>query len=98
MNKQYRQGDVFFRQITELPKSLKVIKSLILVLGEATGHKHQLKDGQVFEDDKGLMFIKLSKATDLIHEEHGTIKLSKGMYAVIRQREYTPEEIRTVID
>ncbi len=93
-----RQGDVLLKRIESLPKGLIKQKSLILVYGEATGHSHRLKAGQVLTDKDGLMFLKLAKATELVHEEHGTIKLPKGFYAVIRQREYTPEEIRTVID
>ncbi|MGH7746173.1 MAG: hypothetical protein ACREQ5_15625 [Candidatus Dormibacteria bacterium] len=34
----------------------------------------------------------------LQHEEHGTIELPAGRYAVIRQREYSPEELRQVAD
>lgn len=95
----YRQGDVGLQQIDKLPKGLKVIKSLVLVLGEATGHKHQLKTGRVFQDDKGLMFLKLAKATELIHEEHQTIKLPKGFYSIIRQREYVMTDmVRTIVD
>lgn len=97
--KQFRQGDLFIQEIEQLPEGLKAQKNLILVYGEATGHKHQLKSGQVFTDDKGLMFLKLSKVTELIHEEHATIDLPKGNYVVIRQREYQSKDmVRLVVD
>lgn len=34
----------------------------------------------------------------LMHEEHETHMLAPGRYAVLRQREYSPEEIRRVED
>ena len=95
---QHRQGDVFFQKVTSMPKGLKNQKSLILVYGESTGHAHRLKDGQVFTGKDGLMYIKLEKDTQVVHEEHNSISLSKGIWAVVRQREYTPEAIRTVVD
>ena len=35
---------------------------------------------------------------DLIHQEHGTIRLPRGIYEVRIQREYTPKGIRKVVD
>lgn len=100
MNKQYRQGDVFFQQIDKLPS--KVIENskhnLVLVYGESTGHGHRLSKGKVYLAEDGAMFLKLSSNAQITHEEHKTIDLPKGYWAVIRQREYTPEAIRTVVD
>jgi len=35
---------------------------------------------------------------ELLHEEHSTIEIPAGTYRVIRQIEYSPEEIRMVAD
>lgn len=96
--KQHRQGDVFFQQLEKLPKDLKLQKSNVLVYGESTGHGHRLQEGSIFLNKDGLMYLALSKVSKVTHEEHKAIKLEKGLWAVVRQREYTPEEIRTVID
>lgn len=34
----------------------------------------------------------------IVHEEHGPITLTTGLYRVVRQREYTPTAIRNVAD
>ena len=93
----YRQGDLLLKQINKLPKGLKISNTLVLVHSDTTQHNHQLKSGQVFQDDKDLVFLKLSKATDLVHEEHQTINLPKGFYAVIRQRQYLAKDIIALI-
>lgn len=95
---QIRQGDVFFQKIESKPEGLKLQKGNILVYGEATGHAHRLKEGQIFTNDAGQMILILKKASQVLHEEHKAVNLSKGLWAVVRQREYTPEEIRTVVD
>ena len=38
------------------------------------------------------------RAVVLAHEEHAPIRLPAGRYHVIRQREYSPEELRLVAD
>lgn len=43
-------------------------------------------------------FLELATEAPLQHEEHGTIKLPAGTAVVIRQREYSPTELRSVAD
>lgn len=93
-----RQGDVLFTEIESLPKGLKKLKTDVIVWGEATGHAHRLVGGDVFSDANGMLFLDVKKSGKVVHEEHNTIPLKKGRYAVVRQREYTPEAIRTVVD
>ena len=98
---QYRQGDIFFTRIPELPElpeGLSERKNRIIAEGEATGHHHRLLDGGcVLESAQGL-FLAVYQATKVAHEEHRPITLEPGFYQVTRQREYSPEAIRTVID
>ena len=43
-------------------------------------------------------FLKVDSESTLLHEEHGTITVPKGLYEVVIQREYHPEAIRQVLD
>ena len=43
-------------------------------------------------------WIELARETGLKHEEHAEIKLPKGKYRVVRQREYDPIQERIVAD
>lgn len=97
-NDQYRQGDVFFIKIDKLPIGVKKAKSTVLVYGESSGHSHRLVAGDVFKKGNE-MFLVLNKASDVVHEEHKSIRLPKGLYAVVRQREYLSSDMtRIVID
>lgn len=96
----YRQGDVLFIQVAELPKDAKPQKSNVLVEGETTGHAHRLTgaDARVMVTTE-LMFIAAQSEAAIVHEEHTTIILPPAIYEVRRQREYVAPEIsRMVID
>lgn len=94
----YRQGDVLIKQVTDIPAGLKTSKDNVLVYGESTGHAHRLQGGSV--KTKGdEMYIIADDGAKIVHEEHDTIELMKGRYAVIRQREYLSADMtRLVID
>ena len=96
MNKIYaRQGDVLLSKIDELPNGLTKSKTNIVVYGESSGHSHRLVGGDIFT--KGTdMYLVLKRVGELIHEEHGTIKLGRGIYAVKRQREYLASDMTRV--
>lgn len=101
--KVFRQGDVLLRQIKGIPKTAKRQKragSIVLALGEVTGHKHQILDDgvDVFVKEDGTMYLKVANGAELRHEEHGTILLPPGNYERILQREYEPQGIRQVLD
>lgn len=96
---QYRQGDLLIREVAELPQNLLEVTSGVILEGEVTGHKHRITKGKLFLDKNGAMFLAIPKFGVVVHEEHNPIKLGKGFYAVIRQREYTSENMtRLVID
>lgn len=97
----YRQGDVLLVKLDSLPQDAKVTQkkgAVILALGEATGHKHQIKTGVIAYEWKGNMLIEVKKGTALTHEEHDAIALVPGVYQRIIQREYSPLSIREVKD
>jgi hypothetical protein len=88
-------------------------KAVILAHGEVTGHHHQLetkdpadwwKEGEIATTNAkpstlvGEIFLALPQGGMVTHQEHSTIELPAGNYRVVRQREYSPEEIRNVQD
>jgi len=100
--KMFRQGDLLIREIKELPENLKRLSHKILAEGEVTGHKHQFVGNvDVYENKKGqMMFGVMDANAKLVHQEHKPILIGKGVYEVIKEREYNPfeEEIKQVMD
>ncbi len=101
----YRQGDVVIKTLTKRPKGeWKNKEDLVLAEGEVTGHKHRIIKGEAqlqVNALMGLMILKvLSDYAELFHEEHTSIILPMGEYAVNVQREFDwyTEEIRRVAD
>lgn len=100
----YRQGDVLFRKIKTLPSgATKKRQNATVAYGEVTGHSHavaieQRQLAEVLEIGKGLYLRASVDGIRVIHEEHGTVTLPAGDYAVTIQREYQPEGIRNVLD
>ena len=103
----FRQGDVLIVPIEKLPKKLEAVAReggrVILAHGEVTGHAHAIKDKRaaLFRDPKlAAIFMHVSgdAPVALEHDEHSTIEVPPGNYQVIRQREYSPSEIRNVAD
>ena len=90
----YRQGDLLFVKIDKLPKRLRKIKENIILRGEATGHAHKLVGGILYRTyswSNPEMFIEIPSSGKIVHEEHAPLVLPKGIYQVIRQREYDPD-------
>lgn len=99
-----RQGDVLFVKVKSIPKGGKVRKSGHILEGEATGHIHrvaeaQLAEAEVLDCGAGLfMSVTAEGGVSIVHEDHNTIVIPPGNYEIVRQREYSPEEIRNVVD
>jgi hypothetical protein len=90
----YRHGDVLLRTIAHLPSGLRPARDLILTHGEVTGHSHRIErpeTAQLWEQGSQLFLEVKSPVAHLIHEEHRTIELPRGLYRVWKQREYRPE-------
>ena len=100
MKKLIRQGDVMLEPVSSIPIDIKK-KDEILAYGEVTGHKHRLFGGQfqVFKDQENTQFVQIQEETELVHEEHDTLQIPKGVYKVVMQREFDiVEGIRKVMD
>lgn len=93
----FRQGDVLVREVSKIPSETNQDKkngSVVLALGESTGHSHQIHRGAtMFMEGRsgGSRFIAIGeKGADLVHEEHSTIHLPPGNFQVTIQAEYQP--------
>ncbi len=108
---QYRQGDVFVARVGDRPRHGTMVPlergRIVLAHGEVTGHAHAVvadpdtaaaPPAQFFEEPDGTRYLFVDAPCVLVHEEHGTLALAPGCYRVTRQREYSPEAIRTVAD
>ncbi len=95
----FRQGDLLFILQDTRPKiDLTARQGDVIVIGEATGHAHRLTGGTILEAPDGTLYLDLPSAAKVVHEEHHPITLDPGLWLVVRQREYTPEAIRRVMD
>jgi hypothetical protein len=110
--KQARQGDVHLERVDiEIPAGaveIKVPERVVLAYGEVTGHAHAIyPEAGVMPaklwDAGAERFLQVMERTAIKHEEHGAIPLEPGIYRISKfgagtQREYSPEEIRSVAD
>lgn len=102
---QFRQGDVFFELVEEAPnvEKLKKTEDATLAYGEVTGHSHRIMnpmtDVSRFMDETGDSYLFAEQDIEVRHEEHAGIDLpGKQWWKVSRQREYTPQGERRVLD
>ena len=93
----YRHGDLLLRQVDEIPVSTTPMSTNIIAEGEVTGHNHKLygshqvygtcpKNPRVIEPT----YFQAKEDISLKHEEHATLKIKKGNYVIIHEREYNP--------
>ena len=97
----WRQGDVFIIATDQPPAGQRVERRHVLAEGEVTGHAHRLENptsGQVYSVGNELFLEVVSESATIVHEEHGPVTLPRGNYAIRIQREYSPQEIRRVVD
>jgi hypothetical protein len=98
----YRQGDVLFRRVAYIPREgANKRENGVIAYGEATGHTHALSDpgaAEVLECGEDLYVHVGESGVSIKHQEHGAIALPAGDYQVTIQREYSPQEIRRVVD
>jgi hypothetical protein len=96
-----RQGDIYITRVKDIPAEAEARPHCVLAEGEVTGHSHRIDAPGVAKlfASAGVLFLDiLADSATVVHEEHGSITLGRGRYRVWRQREYSPEAIRTVLD
>lgn len=105
--KHYRQGDILVIEKKGSARGKKISnlkEPVILAHGEATGHKHAFRKGEVdFYESKGVaspqerVLSARKLLATLRHEEHAIIEIPKGEYSVIRQTEYVPQAVPRMV-
>jgi hypothetical protein len=97
----YRHGDLLVEDADQIPSDSRRLQHLVLAEGELTGHSHRIAErgaAVLYQTGRGLYLDVIADCATLVHQEHGPISLPRGAYRIWRQREYTPQEIRTVRD
>lgn len=102
----YRQGDVLLHRVDTLPEgATKVLAQtrIVLAYGEVTGHAHVIDAEQAEEyqtpSKHGVQrHLRVKHLAQVNHEEHASVPLPAGIYEIVQQCEYTPTEIKHVID
>ena len=96
----WRHGDVLIAKVDSIPQDAERVPGNILARGEATGHAHR-GGGQGTAEiwrHEGQTYLRITAPSPILHEEHKPITLPVGIYRFWMQREYSPKEIRRVID
>ena len=89
--KLFRHGDLLIREVSSIPESVIPLSTNIIAEGEKTGHNHEL-DGphRVYEDINKDLFFEAKQDIELKHPEHNTIRIPKGNYVIVPEREHDP--------
>lgn len=94
----FQTGDILYKQVDSIPKSIKKIPGNLIHQGE---NHHHLIDGdfELFDGEEGF-FIEAKGACLLTHPEHKTIELPQGIYKkeIVVEYDHWLEESRNVID
>ena len=111
---QAAQGDLFIRRTDSIPAqatAVKPDKGVYVLAHSETGHSHVIEatpNVTLFATDNPLLsylqVIEATEATEILlrhlrtFDTHAPIVLTPGNYELRRQREYTPEGWRMVVD
>ena len=95
--KLYRHGDLLLRQVDEIPKYAQQLSTNIIAHGE-NGNTHKLHGShQVYGTHSSQnyriiepTYFQAKEEISLKHEEHSTLKISKGNYVIVHEREHNP--------
>lgn len=97
--KVYRQGDLAFIPIEEIPKKAKAVSTRVIRTGENGGiHALEEKASAVMYEVDGVRYILSEDGVGIVHGEHKKVDLPAGKYEIRIQRELGQEGVRDVID
>ena len=86
----YRHGDLLIKRVEQIPVNAISLSTNIIAHGE-NGNTHQLHGShQVFETPDKQMYFQANQEISLEHQEHDTLKISKGNYVILHEREHNP--------
>ncbi len=95
--KLYRHGDLLIKQVKKIPEYAQQLSTNIIAHGE-NGNTHKLHGShQVYGTHSSQnyrviepTYFQAKEEISLKHEEHSTLKISKGNYGIIQEREFEP--------
>lgn len=90
--RQIQQGDVLLFAVDELPIGARALPKEggwhVLARGEATGHAHAVAGaGSALYEKDGVLYLHVTKAEPLTHEEHAPVTLTPGVWQIGQVRE-----------
>lgn len=97
----FRQGDQLFREVTGLDLSeatRQVVTGYVVALGEVTGHAHVIEQEVTVLTWQGGRYVSSAEPVTVTHEEHAPVTIPAGTFQIVQQQQYTPEEVRPIID
>lgn len=101
MNLVARHGDLVIAKMdTPISGELTEVRNLVFA-GDSSGHTHTLKGKALHRRDGRRTFVRIAKATELVHgksDGHKTIELAAGDYEVRPLRERGDGSDRAVED
>jgi hypothetical protein len=96
-----RHGDLVIERLAApITGELTKVRNLVFA-GDSSGHTHTLKGAALHRRDGRRTFVRIAKATELVHAKsdgHKTITLKKGDYEVRPLRERGDGADRAVED
>jgi len=102
----WRQGDIYFVKLDQSPalEGAKPVKTGVIARGEQTGHMHRVSNPSLVGGASltmlgQAMYLRAPETgAEIVHDEHGTLELPAGLYAVVNQQEFDGLRWRAVID
>jgi hypothetical protein len=84
--KVWRQGDVLFFKISQMPKGAEIEANELRIEGE-DGHTHLMQD-VIIKRNNEQTYVEVSEPTEIKHEEHPALLIPRGTYQVRQNRSY----------
>ncbi len=97
----YRHGDILIEHTDHIPPNAVKLNHLVIASSDTTGHRHRIKDraSAVLYSRRGENYLEVIKdSAELVHPEHDTIVLQRGVYRVWRQREFSEHGAHRIFD
>ena len=98
--KLYRHGDLLIKQVDKIPEYAQRLSTNIIAHGEnGNTHKlhgsHQIYGTHSSQNSRVIepTYFQAKEEISLKHQEHDTLKISKGNYVILHEREHDPFNI-----
>lgn len=103
----YRQGDVAFFRISEVPEGFKKTGTVLEIRGEREGHLHRAEGVVLYSNtaiaerpdsvlEQAIAVVELVEARTVTHPDHPGLEILPGIYEVRQAREYAGNRNRRV--